>query len=233
VASFPFPALERDYEFVALRHAHEYPFCEGRVVSSRGLDIDVSQCDDHFVEEQSPYSHALRARIRGRSAYLCGPLARFNLNFDRLHPRVQALAREAGVTPPCRNPFKSILVRLLEIAQSFEEAIRIIESYEPPAAPCIEAPVRAATGFGATEAPRGLLYHRYTIDDAGTILDAKIVPPTSQNQLSIEEDLLEQAPVLAELPLTDATHRAEQTVRNHDPCISCATHFLRLRIERG
>lgn len=145
---------------------------------------------------------------------------------------MQALALSAGLTPPCRNPFKSLLVRLLEIAQSFEEAIRIIESYVPPAAAYVEAPVRAATGFGGTEAPRGFLYHRYTLDEQGTILDAKIVPPTAQNQLSIEEDLFELAPELAELPLPEATHRAEQAVRNHDPCISCATHFLTLRIER-
>jgi sulfhydrogenase subunit alpha len=232
MSSFSFPELERDYELVALRHPDEYPFCEGRIASSRGLDIDVSECDRQFVEEQAPYSSALRARIRGRGAYLCGPLARFSLNFDRLYPNVQALARAVGLTPPCRNPFKSLLVRLVEIAQSFEEAIRVIEAYEPPSAPYVDAPVRAGTGFGGTEAPRGLLYHRYTLDEAGTILDAKIVPPTAQNQLAIEEDIFELAPVLAELPLAHATHRAEQAVRNHDPCISCATHFLTLRIER-
>jgi coenzyme F420-reducing hydrogenase alpha subunit len=232
LAGFSFPPLERDYEFVALRHPDEYPFSAGRVVSSRGLDIDVSACDRHFVEEQVPYSNALHSRIDGRRAYLCGPLARFNLNFERLHPRVRSLAQEVGLTVPCRNPFRSLLVRMIEIAQSFEEAIRVIEAYEPPSAPFLEAPIRAATGFGATEAPRGLLYHRYTIDGAGTILDAKIVPPTSQNQLSIEEDLAVLAPVLAELPLDRARHRAEQAIRNHDPCISCATHFLTLRIER-
>jgi coenzyme F420-reducing hydrogenase alpha subunit len=232
MAGFACPELERDYEFVALRHPDEYPFCEGRVVSSRGLDIGVSDCDRHFVEEQVPYSNALHSRIDGRGAYLCGPLARFNLNCDRLHPRVRALAQEVGLTPPCRNPFKSLLVRLVEIAQSFEEAIRVIEAYERPAAPFLEAPLRAATGYGGTEAPRGFLYHRYTLDDTGTILDAKIVPPTSQNQRSIEEDLAVLAPVLAELPLDRATHRAEQAIRNHDPCISCATHYLTLRIER-
>lgn len=232
MAAFDFPPLDRDYEFVALRHPDEYPLCEGRLVSSHGLDIAVAEYDRHFAEEHAPYSNALRSRILGRGPYLCGPLARFNLNFDRLLPGVQALAREAGLTPPCRNPFKALLVRLVEIAQSFEEAISIIETYEPPPAPFVEAAPRAGTGFGGTEAPRGFLYHRYTLDEAGTILDAQIVPPTSQNQLSIEADLAELAPALADLPLADATHRAEQAVRNHDPCISCATHFLTLRIER-
>ena len=232
MAGFDFPPLDRDYELVALRHPAEYPLCEGRLVSSHGLDIAVAEYDHHFSEEHAPYSNALRSRIRDRGAYLCGPLARFNLNFDRLLPGVQALARDAGLDPPCRNPFKALLVRLVEIAQSFEDAIRIIEDYEPPPAPFVEAPPRAGTGFGGTEAPRGFLYHRYTLDDAGTILDAQIVPPTSQNQLAIEADLFEMAPALADMPLADATHRAEQAVRNHDPCISCATHFLTLRIER-
>jgi len=232
MSGFPFPALERDYEFVSLRHPDHYPYSEGRLVSSSGLDLDVAEFDSHFLEEQVPYSNALQSGIRGRGAYLCGPLARFSLNFDRLFPEVQALARSVGLSAPCRNPFKSLLVRLVEIAQSFEEAIRLIEAYVPPEASYVDAPLRAATGFGGTEAPRGLLYHRYTLDDAGTILDARIVPPTSQNQRSIEEDLRALAPDLAELPLERATCLAEQAVRNHDPCISCATHFLRLRIEK-
>ncbi|HEY8209464.1 MAG TPA: Ni/Fe hydrogenase subunit alpha [Myxococcaceae bacterium] len=231
-SGFDFPPLERDYECVALRHEREYPFNEGRVVSSRGLDLDVRDYDAHFVEEQVSHSNALRSRIRGGGAYLCGPLARFNLNADRLSPEIQRLAAGAGLTAPCRNPFKSILVRLVEMAHAFEEAIRIIEGYVPPDRPFLEAAPRAATGFGATEAPRGLLYHRYSIDEQGAILDAKIVPPTSQNQLAIEEDLFQLAGQLVRLPLGEATHRAEQAVRNHDPCISCATHFLKLQVER-
>ena len=233
MASFEFPAFERDYELVALRHEQEYPFNEGRIVSSQGLSIAVSDYDRHFQEEQVPRSNALHSRRVGGGAYLCGPLARFNLNFDKLSPELQALAGRAGLTVPCKNPFKNILIRLLETAHAFEEAIRIIEHYEPPEQPCVEVKVRAGTGYGATEAPRGLLYHRYSIDEAGNILSAQIVPPTSQNQLSIEGDLCELAPDLARLPLEAATLRAEQAIRNHDPCISCATHFLKLEIERN
>lgn len=232
-AAFPFPALERDYEFVALRHPDEYPFCEGRIASSKGLDLAVSEYDDHFSEEQVSYSTALRSRIRGRGAYLCGPMSRFNLNFDRLSPNVQALAARVGLAIPCRNPFQSILIRLLEMTHAFEEAIRVIEGYVPSAAPFCEAAPRRSIGFGCTEAPRGLLFHRYALDDGGSILDAKIVPPTSQNQLSIEQDLFELAPQLARLSQDEATHRAEQAIRNHDPCISCSSHFLTLRIERS
>ena len=232
MSRFSFPALERDYEFVALRHPSEYPFCEGEVVSSKGLAIELREYDAHFAEEQVPHSNALHSRIRGHGAYLCGPLARFNLNFDRFYPEVQRLAADIGLTVPCRNPFKNILVRLIEMTQAFEEAIRVIENYEAPSHPFVEAAPREATGFGGTEAPRGFLYHRYRLDAGGAIIDAKIVPPTSQNQLSMEEDLFELAAELARLPHREATHRAEQAIRNHDPCISCATHFLSLRVER-
>jgi coenzyme F420-reducing hydrogenase alpha subunit len=233
VCSFSYPALERDYEFVSLRHPDEYPLCEGRVVSSRGLDIDVRDYERHFVEEQVPHSNALHSRVVGRGACLSGPLARFNLCFDRLSPAVQALAIRLGLTPPIKNPFRALPVRLVEVVQAFEESIAIIERYQPPPAPFVDAPLRAAVGCGGTEAPRGFLFHRYELDATGTILDARIVPPTSRNQLAIEEDFYALAPQLAALSDEGATHRAEQAVRNHDPCISCATHFLTLRMERA
>jgi len=229
---FSFPDFERDYEFVALRHRGEYPFTEGRIVSSRGLDVTAREFDAQCVEEQVPYSTALHARLRDRGAYLCGPLARFNLNFDRLGDVAREAALSAGLEARCRNPFKSILVRLVEILQALDEARRIIESYTPPEQPFVVVKARAATGYGATEAPRGMLFHRYTIDGDGLIADARIVPPTSQNQKTMEEDLFAMASVLADLPLSEATWRAEQAVRNYDPCISCSTHFLDCRIER-
>ncbi|MFZ5470921.1 MAG: Ni/Fe hydrogenase subunit alpha [Myxococcota bacterium] len=231
-SSFTYPVLERDYELVALRHPQEYPMCEGRVVSSRGLDIEVREYEQHFAEEQVPHSHALHTRRVGGGSCLSGPLARYHLNFDRLHPWVQQLARRMGLSPPVKNPFRSLQIRLLEIAQAFQQAIEIIEAYVPPTEAFVPATPRAAIGHGATEAPRGLLYHRYALDETGTIAEARIVPPTSRNQLAIEEDFFAIAPELAALPHAKATHRAEQVVRNHDPCISCATHFLTLRIER-
>jgi len=233
LAGFAFPEFERDYEFVALQHPDEYPFSEGRIASSKGLDIAVRDYDEHFVEEQVPYSTALHARIVGRGAFFCGPLSRFNLNFDRLSDAAKNAARSAGLAPSCRNPFKSILVRAIEMLQAFEEARTIIEQYTPPDAPFVDVPNVAGIGYGCTEAPRGLLYHRYTLAADGSILDARIVPPTSQNQKTIEDDLRQMAPSLADLPLAQAKRRAEHAVRNYDPCISCSTHFLDLRIERA
>jgi coenzyme F420-reducing hydrogenase alpha subunit len=230
--TLPMPDHERDVELVALRHAEEYPMNEGRIVSSGGLDIAASEFDAAFAEEQVAHSNALHSVIRGRGAYLTGPLARYGLCFDRLPASVQEAAREAGLPVPCRNPFESIIVRALEVLHAFEEALRIIESYEPPEPPSVPCEPRAGTGRAATEAPRGVLYHRYTIDDEGIITDARIVPPTSQNQKAIEDDLRQYVAPRVEMPTDRLRAECEQAIRNYDPCISCATHFLRLDVER-
>jgi len=178
------------------------------------------------------HSNALHSLVRKRGSYLVGSLARFNLNFARLPEIAQQVARACGLAVPCRNPFRSIVVRAIEMVFACHEALRVINEYEPPAAPRVELPGRAGTGCAATEAPRGLLYHSYQIDDHGIILVAKIVPPTSQNQKRIEDDLRQFVPGLLARPLEEITLRCEQAVRNYDPCISCATHFLRLEITR-
>jgi len=227
-----FPDFEQSYEFVSLRHPDEYPFNEGRLVSNRGLDIDAAEYEDHFTERHVKHSNALHSVIRGRGTYLTGPLARFNLNFDKLPAAARQAALEVGLEPPVNNPFRSIMVRAVELVFACAEALRIIAEYELPAAPRVEVPDRAGVGQAITEAPRGILYHRYALDEKGLILTAKIVPPTSQNQGRIEEDLREFASRLVAWPLEEATLRCEQAVRNYDPCISCATHFLRVRIDR-
>ncbi len=231
-ATLPFPDFDQDYEFVALRHPEEYPFNEGRIVSSRGLDITAREFDEHFSEEHVQHSNALHSSINGRGAYLVGPMARFNLNFDRLSPLAQQAAREAGLNGACRNPFRSIIVRAVELLWCFDEALRLLRNYDRPGIPSVEVTPRAGTGYAATEAPRGLLYHRYKLDETGQILDARIVPPTSQNQKTIENDLRHFASPRATLPAEQLRWQCEQAIRNYDPCISCATHFLELRIEQ-
>ena len=233
VAAFPFPDFEQDYEFVALNHPDEYPFNEGRIVSNKGLDIDVREYDANFVEEHVQWSNALHSTIKGRGAYFCGPMARFNLNFEKLRPIAKQAAADAGIAGVCCNPFKSIIVRSLEVLHACEEALAIIDNYEMPDRPALEVQPRAATGYGCTEAPRGILYHRYRIDEEGIIFDAKIVPPTSQNQKTIEDDLWRFVPPRIDLPNDKLTWQCEQAIRNYDPCISCATHFLKLNIEKN
>lgn len=232
-ARLDYPAFERDYQFVALRHPSEYPMNEGRIVSSRGLDIGAAEYEQHFAESHEPQSTALHSRlIADGSAYLVGPLARYALNFDRLPPEVQAAAKAAGLGEVCRNPYQSLMVRLVEVLYTFGEALRLVDTYEPPNPAAIDLQPSDASGCWATEAPRGLLYHRYNIGADGLIREAKIVPPTSQNQPSIEDDL--RGVIEANMGLADDTLRlrCEMTIRNYDPCISCATHFLKLTVDR-
>lgn len=232
VSAFEFPDFEQDYEFVALSHRDEYPFNEGRLVSNRGLNIDAVEYEDHFDEIHVKHSNALHSVVRGRGSYLVGPLARFNLNFEKLPEPAREAALAAGLRPPVKNPFRSIVVRAVELVFACAEALRVIREYEPPDRPRVEAPERTGVGQAITEAPRGILYHRYALDERGRIVAAKIVPPTSQNQKRIEEDLREYAALLVAWPLEEATWKCEQAIRNYDPCISCATHFLRIELDR-
>jgi len=233
-AGLDFPELERDYELVCLRSAREgeYPIDDGRIISSRGIDVAPAEFDATFEEQQVPHSTALHARVRGRGSYLTGPMARFGLNRERLSPIAAEAAAEAGIGDGCTNPFRSIVVRAVEVLYAFDEALRLIDAYERPERPFVAYEPRAGTGHGVSEAPRGMLYHRYEIDDAGEIVSAWIVPPTSQNQRSIEEDLIEFVAANVSLSDDELQRRCEQTIRNYDPCISCSTHFLRLEVER-
>jgi sulfhydrogenase subunit alpha len=231
-ATLPFPDVELEPEHVALSDPDGYAIDLGQIVSDHGLEIEPAEFDDHFVEEQVEHSTALQARIRERGNYLTGPLARYSLSSQQLRPLAREAAREAGLEDVCRNPFRSIIVRAVELVQAADEALAIIDAYERPDAPAVEVQPRHGVGHGATEAPRGMLYHRYEIDDDGTILDARIVPPTSQNQRVIEQDL--RAVVERSVDLDDERLRlrCEQAIRNHDPCISCSTHFLELVVDR-
>jgi coenzyme F420-reducing hydrogenase alpha subunit len=232
VAGFDFPDRLIESPLVAVSDPGHYPVIGGRVVSTAGLDIAEHDFLDHVVEAQVPHSTALHASLDG-GEYVTGPLARYALASERLAPAAREAARAAGLGAVERNPFRSIVVRAVEVLHACEEALRIVDGYVEPERPAVAVDARAGVGHGCTEAPRGLLYHRYELDDAGTILDARIVPPTSQNQRAIEHDVWHVVEDNLDL-VDDALARlAEQTIRNHDPCISCATHFLELRrVER-
>jgi coenzyme F420-reducing hydrogenase alpha subunit len=233
-AGFDFPEFEQDYTFVALQHPDEYPMNEGRIVSNKGLDIAASQYDDYFEEIHVERSNALHCIIKGSAqSYHVGPLARYALNSEHFPDAIQKEAKQAGLEKVCNNPFKSIIVRAIEVLYACEESLGIINAYEPPDQPFVEIKPKAATGYAATEAPRGILYHRYEIDDKGDILDADIIPPTSQNQKMIEDDLWKFVPLYLDQADEKLQWHAEQAIRNYDPCISCATHFLKLEIDRS
>ncbi len=232
-ATLDFPDVQVSPELVALSEPGAYPIDLGRIVSDRGIDIPPAEFPEHFVEEHVEHSNALHARVRERASYLTGPLARWALSGPQLRPLALEAAKDVGLEEDCRNPFRSIIIRAVELVQACDEALAIIEGYEEPDAPSVEVVPRHATGHGVSEAPRGMLYHRYEIDEDGSILNAEIVPPTSQNQLAIEEDLREVVERYLDLPDDRLALRCEQAIRNHDPCISCATHFLTLTVDRG
>ncbi|HTN49630.1 MAG TPA: nickel-dependent hydrogenase large subunit [Burkholderiaceae bacterium] len=231
-ARLPLPHDEQHFTCVALRHPDEYPMNEGRVTSDLDLDLDPESFETRFAERQVSHSTALHAALDG-APYLVGPLARLNLNADRLPPPVAAAIDRVGLRLPSRNMFHSIVARAAEILLALHEARRLLADYMAPD-PAGPVTPRAGSGAWATEAPRGLLWHRYATDATGTITSARIVPPTSQNQARIEADLAASLTSLG-LDRDDDTlrQRAETVIRNYDPCISCATHFLTLKVARA
>ncbi|MDT7839901.1 Ni/Fe hydrogenase subunit alpha [Streptomyces justiciae] len=243
VAGFEFPDATVEADLLALAEPDTYAIEGGTptVLRVDGIEtaFPVRDFTAHVTETHVPHSTALHSRLDGR-LHLTGSLARFAISGARLSPVAREAAVAAGLGDPregavCRNPFRSILVRAVETLYAVDEALRIIGSYEPPEHPYVEVPPVAGVGHGATEAPRGLLYHRYELDADGLIADARMVPPTAQNQGAIEDDLRRIAQfAIAEQDADDdeLTHLCERAIRNHDPCISCSTHFLDLTVVR-
>lgn len=232
-AGLPMQGNDQPFPCVALRHRSEYPLNEGRIVSDQGLDIGIDEYDRFFAESQVPHSTALHSLLHGHP-YLVGPLARINLNQDRLPPSVANALRATGIRFPSHNPYHSVVARAAEVYYALWEALRILDGYALPDKPFVEVMPRAGVGFGCTEAPRGLLWHRYETNADGSIRTARIVPPTSQNQARIEDDLrLSLEAFGLERGDDELRRRGEQVVRNYDPCISCSTHFLKLDVRRS
>ncbi|MCC6033532.1 MAG: Ni/Fe hydrogenase subunit alpha [Desulfurococcaceae archaeon] len=229
VLKLPMPDLKRDVELVSLRGVGEYPILEGRVVSNKGLNVPEDVFENILVVEQAKYSTSLRYALKDRGHYVVGPLARYNNNYDLLDPEVRGVVESYGYGAPLHNSFQSIIARAAEVYHAVLELEELISNYREPQQPYVEGVVRRGVGAAITEAPRGMLYHRYEINERGYVINANIIPPTSQNLASIEEDLLALSDKLATLNLEEAQWLAEQTIRNYDPCISCATHFLKIR----
>ena len=226
-----YPDLKQDYEFVALCPDDEYPMNLGRIKSNRGLDVDQQAFGEAVEERQVEHSNALFSAIKGRGAYLVGPLARLNLNHEKLHPVAADLlprvCAAVGKDLPWDNSFLSLPARALETVHALGLAADILESYAPP--PRCRIPVAPRAGYGGhgTEAPRGICWHDYRTDKDGIISFARIMPPTAQNQMCIEQDLYEMAKQVADLDDEAAALRCEHLIRNYDPCISCSVHFLK------
>lgn len=231
VAGFDFPDHELDCDLLAVTTPGLYAIESGTVTSASGITFPAQNFSTYVVEHQVPHSTALHATFDGR-LFLTGPLARYTISSASLSPVARQAAQAAGLGDTCRNPYRSIVVRAVETVYAITEALRIIDSYERPDPAFIPVPPAAGDGHGVSEAPRGLLYHRYRLDPDGRIESATIVPPTSQNQAAIEADLRRVATAGLALPDADLTAACERTIRNYDPCISCSAHFLELQVDR-
>jgi len=233
LASFNLPEQEQDFTYVALHHPDEYAMNEGRLVSSNGLDIPVEKFEQHFKEFQVPHSTSLHASLND-APYLVGPLARLNLNIDQLPENIIEIIKSTSFQFPSKNMFHSIIARAVEIYYALQEATRTLGDYELPECSYVDVKPIAGTGYGCTEAPRGLLWHRYDCDEQGKVTKAIIVPPTSQNQGRIEDDLRTSLINFGLDKDDDALrNHGEMVIRNYDPCISCSTHFLRIKVDRS
>jgi sulfhydrogenase subunit alpha len=231
-AKLPYPEFEQDYEFIAIHHPDEYGILEGDVLSSTGKQIPVEKFDTEYLETHVRYSNALHSHTVEGKPYITGPLSRLNLNYEQLGEEARQIMDEAGVSLPIRNPFKALLARAIEMVETFAEAYRLVQAYSPHGPSSVKVAQHEGDGWGASEAPRGLLYHRYIVDRSGLVRFARIVPPTAQNLARIEADLWEYAPEVLDLSHEEATLACEHLVRSYDPCISCATHFLELKIDK-
>jgi sulfhydrogenase subunit alpha len=234
VASFEKPRLQRnDVTLVALKDSARYAIDRGEIISNGGARLPPSSFEQYFEPHQVNYSNSLRWSLKGGGPYMVGPLARFNLNYSQLHPTALECAESVGFKPPVTDPFLSVVARAVELVHAIEEVSKEVDDYVRPPRSYVDYKYVEGTGFGVSEAPRGVLYHRYGVDSQGYVTNARIAPPTAQNLMRVEEDVRQLAPVILSKEPGEARRISEIAVRNYDPCISCATHFLKLRINRA
>ena len=232
-ATLNYPQFEQNYEFVACSRPDEYAIYDGAVLSSSGKQINHEDFEKHYLETHVPQSNALHSHSVAGTSYFVGPLARLNLNFAQLRPLAQEAAQKINLQLPLRNPYKGLIARAIELVEVCDVAIEIAEGYQPSGESHVSFKLQAGEGCGVSEAPRGLIYHRYIVDEQGMIRFAKITPPTAQNFAQMEADLWALAPSAIQLPQEEASIAFEHLLRSYDPCISCATHFLKLKVERS
>lgn len=230
-STLDFPDFEMPYEFVALNRQDEYAIYNGDILSSTGRKVTPNKFETAYLESHVAHSTALHSRTVEGNPYFVGPLARINLNFDKLRPAAANVAAEIGFKVPVYNPYKSLIARSIELVEVCDKAIELIEAYDPQGPCCSEVILEDGEGCGVSEAPRGILYHRYKVGDDGLIRFAKITPPTAQNYPRIEADLWKLAPEVISGNHEEASLACEHLIRSYDPCISCSTHFLKLHIE--
>jgi len=222
-ANVEIPDFVRKCEHATISDPENYAINEGRFKSSEGLDIDEMNYREHVYEKQKPYSTALHSYLKDRDSFMVGPLPRVNINFGQLSTDAKNAAKRSGVKFPNYNPFVSHLARAIELVHDIDESIKIIDRLKFKDE---QRTIKCKSGFGAaiTEAPRGSLYHSYTLDNNGIVKKADIVPPTAHNAYNIEKDMSNFVQTIIDEPLDSIALKCEMLVRAYDPCISCSAH---------
>jgi len=226
------PNFTRETEYIALTSDDEYALYDGDIASSLG---DTGPIDDYlswtneYVVSQSTAKYAKRKM----DSYMVGALARLNINYDKLTPKAKASSVDLGLKPICYNPFMNSIAQFVECIYMFEDSIRLIDNLiangikeEIP-----NVTPKAGHGIGAVDVPRGILFHDYTYDKDGVCTKANCIIPTNQNHANIQKDMEALVPTVLEKPQSEIELLLEMLVRAYDPCISCSTHYLKVRFK--
>lgn len=220
--------FERDTNFAALV-SDDYNFLEGYLRSSHGWEVPEDQYGEHLEHVVLPYSMSSGYKL-DQSSYMVGALARVNLNQKSLHPKTRADCQKYLELFPSNNIFLNNLAQAIEIIHSIDHALELIENLEiDPQETAVEVTPKNSSGTGLIEAPRGLLFYKLNIDDHGLIADGQIVVPTSQNQISIEQDVKKLVEDNIDKERVEIEALLEKLIRAYDPCMSCASHFLKVK----
>ncbi|MGD8464379.1 MAG: Ni/Fe hydrogenase subunit alpha [Anaerolineae bacterium] len=228
LARLPWPAFERETEYVSLQKEEEYAFIDGRVATTDGFVYEIPEYRKVTNEYLVPHSTAKHTK-HNRESYMVGALARFNNNYDQLHPRAKAAAETLGMEPVVTNSFLNSAAQAIEMVHCIEDSIRLIDELVDRGieeGPRYEFQGQGGEGVGSCDVPRGILFHNYVIDDEGKIQEANCVIPTGQNYGNMEADMRALVPQILDRPREEITHMMEMLIRAYDPCISCSTHFL-------
>ncbi len=226
-ASLDWPKFERDTEYVSLTKDDEYAFVGGRIKTSDGFEYPVEEYQKVTNEYCMPHSTAKWTK-HNRGEYMVGALARFNNNFDQLHPKAKDAAAQLGMEPLVTNTYLNSGAQVVEMVHCLEDSIRIIDELlergikqEGP----VEIKVRNGEGTASCDVPRGILFHHYNYED-GLCTEANCIIPTNQNYGNLAADMGKLAPQIIDQPQEKVRLMLEMLVRAYDPCISCSTHYL-------
>ena len=227
------PEFERKTEYISISDTSDYALYDGNIKSTDGWEIDDQDYLDKMKEKVVKYSTAKHCWANG-NVFMVGALARFNNNYQKLTGNAKKYAEDLGLVAPCHNTFMNNIAQFVEIVHSIDDSIRLIdkileEGLDEDKA-MAEIKPKAGRGVGVVEAPRGLLIHDYTYNDKGRVEKANLIIPTGMNYANIEKDMHALVPSIIDKSEDEIRLTCEMLIRAYDPCISCSTHFLKVKL---